>query len=636
MLRTSWDEVKSLFHAARMAPAGERTALLDAADAPDSRRAEVARLLACADEMRGFLEPSDEPRSWEPGRRVADRYRIVRRIGGGGMGDVYEAEDLELGARVALKTIRFELAEDGRALERFRREVTLARCIAHPNVCRIFDFGRHDDGDGDRQGVHLSMELLAGETLESRIARNGPLGDREAAAIVAHICAGLDAAHEAGVLHRDLKTSNVMLVPNGDAAPRAVIMDFGLARPLAGSNTAAAAVTLTNTGDCPGTPHYMAPEQLSGGDAGAAADVYALGVIVYRMLSGRYPFEGGNRWQTLACRLTDDPAPLRTWRADVPARWEEVVRRCMMRDPALRPANGRAVLAMLEGRSHRVGRRWAVAVVSAAAFLGASGIDRGAAHPPLPEEKRIAVLPLTLADTPASREAAQEATLADGVSESVSARLDDLRAINPHLSNVPFADVRAAGTATVDGARRAFGINLAVTGSLRRAGDSLDLDLRLLDAATGRALRQQHARIAGEPSALAAPIAALLDLPSAPAVLTRLESSRTVSPDAYAFYEQGKGYLLRSGERDTDAAIAVLQRAIESQPAFALAQATLAHAYAKRYQRTQDAASADLAEHAAAAALAIDPARLPRMWRVASCCGSVDAGSRPSTRLLRR
>src|SRR5262245_44078621 len=141
MLRTSWDEVKSLFHAARQAPPGERTAWLRAADVPEARRDEAARLLACEEEMGGFLEATAssgesgetfdlrarEHAAWEPGVRVAERYRIVRRIGGGGMGDVYEAEDLELGARVALKTIRGELAEDEVTLERFRREAALAR-----------------------------------------------------------------------------------------------------------------------------------------------------------------------------------------------------------------------------------------------------------------------------------------------------------------------------------------------------------------------------------------------------------------------------------------------------------------------------------------------------------------------------
>lgn len=625
MRHTSWAEVKSLFQAARLSPDSQRTALLRDADAPDARRAEVARLLACAEAMGGFLDTpaasrASASRAWAPGDRVSGRYRIIRRIGGGGMGDVYEAEDLELRACVALKTIRAELAEDARVLERFRREVMLARRIAHPSVCRIFDFGRHDSADvsgdassdatsdlsgsagSDRQGVYLSMELLPGETLEARIQRTGPLEYREAAAITAQLCAGLDAAHDAGVLHRDLKTSNVMLVPHGDAPPRAVIMDFGLACPLTGS--APPAITLTNTGDCPGTPQYMAPEQVSGGDVGSAADVYALGVVIHRMLTGHYPFEGGDRLHDMVRRLTDDPTPPRTWRPDVPARWEEVVRRCLMREPALRPPNGRAVLAMLEGRPDRARRRWALAVVVAAAFLGSAGTERSRAREPLPDEKRVVVLPLTPDD-------AREPALADGVSESVSARLDDLRTFDPRLSNVPFADVRAAGTTTIEDARRAFGVNLAVTGTLHREGEALDLDLRLVDAATGRALRQQRARITGEPRALAGAIVALLDLSPEAAALARLDGSApgsaVVPPDAYAFYEQGKGYLLRSGERDADTAIVLLRRALASQPAFALAQAALARAHAKQFQRTQDMSSADLAERAAAAALAIDP-----------------------------
>src|SRR5262245_1434664 len=223
------------------------------------------------------------------GRVLAERFRIVEFIAMGGMGEVYEVEDLELGERVALKTIRPEVASSPQALDRFKREIQLARKVTHPNVCRIFDF--FYDEAGPEKVTFLTMELLRGETLHQKIERDGRMRSEPALPIVRQMAAGLDAAHSAGVIHRDFKSSNVILVPSegSSAGVRAVVTDFGLARLAPGSD---AMTTLSGAAAFLGTPAYMAPEQIEGEEVTPATDVYAFGVVMYEMVAGRLPFTG--------------------------------------------------------------------------------------------------------------------------------------------------------------------------------------------------------------------------------------------------------------------------------------------------------------------------------------------------------
>ncbi len=486
MTPPSWAQVKSVFERLRATPRTQRQAvLLDDIEVGangfgglnEAQLAELHGLLACADEMGSFLErawttTTTDP--WPAGHCVNSRYRILRHIGRGGMGDVYEADDLELRTRVALKRLRADAVDDRdaalAAVERLRREVDLARRVSHPNVCRIFDIGR-DPADADADGtLFISMELLAGETLEARIARDGALPEAEAFAIASQICAGLDAAHAAGVIHRDLKTANVMLVPASDSM-RVVITDFGLACRTSGESS------VTRIGDVFGTPHYMAPELVAGGRVGPAADIFALGVVLYRLISARYPFDAASAWHVMVRRLTDAPTPLRDACPSVSPRWEQAIARCLARDPRQRPAHAREVMRLLEGG------------------VVARTMNR-----------RLAAVTVMLA----------LCTWPDG---------------RAHLATEPLSSTRGGAV-----------------------------------------------------------------LPFTP-----------IAPGAAEFYAQGKGYLLRSGEHDIDAAIDLLRRAVDAQPTFALAQAALARAYAKRYQRAHDADSADRAQQAAAEALRLDP-----------------------------
>ncbi len=278
---------------------------------------------------------------------LAGRYRIVRFLAKGGMGEVYEAEDLELRQRVALKTISAHVADEV-ATDRFKREIALARAVTHPNVCRIFDLGQHLLEDPARPGAKvtfLTMELLTGETLSARLKRRSRLQPAEAFPILRQMAAALDAAHQARIVHRDFKSENVLLVP-AEEGLRAVVTDFGVAR---GAGTADQFASQVTGAGIVGTPAYMAPEQVEGGPVTAAADIYALGVVLYEMVTGRLPFESENPLTTAVKRLREPPTPPHVHVPDLPPAWERTILRCLERRPERRFANPGEVATALAG-----------------------------------------------------------------------------------------------------------------------------------------------------------------------------------------------------------------------------------------------------------------------------------------------
>jgi tetratricopeptide (TPR) repeat protein/tRNA A-37 threonylcarbamoyl transferase component Bud32 len=297
--------------------------------------------------------PSDDRHRqpvFAPDALVAGRYRILRFIARGGVGEVYEAEDRELHQRVALKTIRHDHADGAHHLERFRREIQLARAVTHPNVCRIFDIGHHEAPGWTAAGpegriTFLTMELLAGETLGDRLRRDGPMALAAALPLVTQMAEALGAAHRAGIVHRDFKCGNVVLCPAPGGGERAVVTDFGLARGL--ETRGDVGLTVSNPGDIVGTPAYMAPEQLQAGTISPATDLYALGIVLYEMLTGNLPFVGDTALSTAVKRLTDPPTPPRTWLPDLDPRAERAILRCLERDPAARPQTTAELLSLL-------------------------------------------------------------------------------------------------------------------------------------------------------------------------------------------------------------------------------------------------------------------------------------------------
>ncbi len=286
------------------------------------------------------------------GAMLDGRYRIGPLLGRGGMGDVYVAEDKQLGAKVALKTVNALFADQPHIAVRLKREVLLARRVTHRSVCRVFDFGVH-------QGVaFLTMELLEGETLGARLRREGPMSTDVALPIVEQLAGALEAAHAAGIIHRDFKSDNVIILEAGGGSTRAVVTDFGLAR--ARSNRFGGPHRLPES--CPGpligTLSYMAPEQVEGGTVTPATDVYALGVVLFEMVTGRLPFADTSPMKGAMRRLTERPTSPRAIVPGLPPGWEAAIMRCLEREPGRRFQTARAVWEAL-GWQPQASPRWA-------------------------------------------------------------------------------------------------------------------------------------------------------------------------------------------------------------------------------------------------------------------------------------
>jgi len=258
------------------------------------------------------------------GQIIAERYRIISRIGEGGMGKVYLAEHIHMKRRCAIKFLHADLAGNEGALKRFYREAENASRIDHPNVVTVYDFGEAANG-----GIYLAMEYVEGESLQKKIERGDALPRDLVASIVRQTASALQSAHAMGIAHRDLKPDNIMLVAR-DGETRVKVVDFGIAK------ARGAAQKVTVTGAIVGTPDYMSPEQLLAGDVDGRTDQYALALVAVKMLTGKLPFAATTSVESITSRLTTEPMPLRSLRADVawPQLLQDVIARALAAEPA--------------------------------------------------------------------------------------------------------------------------------------------------------------------------------------------------------------------------------------------------------------------------------------------------------------
>ena len=265
---------------------------------------------------------------------LGSRYRLRERLAWGGMGTVWEGVDETLNRPVAVKLLNEGLADDERFIERFRGEAKAAAGLLHPNVAGVFDYGE------DRGRPFIVMELIEGETLAQLAAKKGPLPPDEVARIGADVAQALSLAHEAGIVHRDVKPANIMLTRRGEVK----VMDFGIAAEVLAGRTG-----LTGTGLVLGTAKYLSPEQAQGQPATPASDVYSLGTVLYELLAGSAPFEHPSPMATAMAHVNDPPQPLVELRPDAPPRLAATVERCLAKDPADRPRSAAALAAELRG-----------------------------------------------------------------------------------------------------------------------------------------------------------------------------------------------------------------------------------------------------------------------------------------------
>jgi len=566
------------------------------ADKPDSS----------GDETVAMTPFQGVPAGTTTGERVvlAGRYEILGLLGAGGMGSVYRAYDRELEETVALKTLREGTAATPRVLERFRREVRLARRVTHPNVARMFDIGEHES---DR---FITMEYVDGEPLAAVIAREGRLGPVRAAEIATAICAGLEAAHAVGVVHRDLKPENILIERSG----RVVITDFGIA--CAREDPTDRAKTV---GGVVGTPAYMAPEQVEAlPDLDARADIYALGVMLFEMLTGLMPWRGDSVYTLAAARLTNPPPNPLELCPDLPEAFSQVVLRCMAREREDRYQSAAAVAADLGTHSPTL-------MDMQAPIHSSRPAVREPVSPTKAGEKTLAVLPFRNAG------AADDQYVADGLTEDLIDTLSmaaDLK-VRPRASVLSIAD----GSADPRELGRRLGVQVVVEGSVRRLGETLRISARLISVADGFQLwakrfdrRPAEVLVVSDEAAQAITDALTVDAQAAP---------RAAPTDATAIdlYLQGRSELAKVWRTPTQRAAELFAEAERRAPADATLIAAHARARARLWYYDGGVAEGREARALAERALAKAPER-GESWLALAAVRLVEQDLEAAARLL--
>jgi len=564
---------------------------------------------------------------------LAGRFRIVRHLGSGGMGDVFEAIDLVMGAsRIALKTIRPDMIEDAEQMARFKNEVQLARRVTNRHVCRIHELFLMGD-EGERQAF-LTMEFLEGMTLADRLRVRGPLEWPEARRVALEICEALQSIHEAGVIHRDLKGRNIMLAQR-NGSPCTVLMDFGIARAISRhtGETMTAQTALTKVGAMVGTPEYMAPEQFDGSEITEATDVYALGVVLCELVTGERPARAtrGSTGRTGARAATEEGSSQtgssrfgssrpggsrgsasrtgrsRTGRSrtkgtlselslqtGIPRRFDMVVTKCLEYDAARRYQTAREVAEAIRGRSllGSIANHSAALLAAAAAVLLLCGLllvpavgDRVRGILLSSTEKHVAVLPFTVAGG-----SPEVVAVGDGLMDSLAGDLANLDVLNKTLWVIPASEIRARKVTTAAAAMQQFGATIVISGSFARQSDgsASRLRLTLVDPKKNREIGFVDVQSAGgdlaamEDEAIAK-IGRLMNI----SVKQDLIHGATGqgSGAAYEDYLAGVGYFQRFDKAgNLELATAALERAVGKDPRFALGYASLAQVYLMRYK----------------------------------------------------
>jgi tetratricopeptide (TPR) repeat protein len=524
----------------------------------------------------------DVTRRFAPGTLVAGRYRVVGIAGVGGMGVVYRARDEELGVDTALKVLRPDLGGDPRVLERFRSELRLAREVSHKNVVRIHDIGEHE-------GLRfLTMRYVEGRSLSQVLEKEGPLSAERAAAIARQVASALEEAHRAGVVHRDLKPGNILL----DAEDVAYVTDFGIARSLGGDG-------LTRAGAVVGTPDYLSPEQIAGDTVDARTDLYALGIVLFEMLTGQLPFRPGSQAEMLAQRLAGRARDLADVGVRSPRWLGAVVRRLLERSPARRYPSAAAVLEDLDrARAPRPISRspLSIALASIAVMAvvlgvwiasrqragapGASGSQRPAAAPSAREA--VAILPL--ADETADPALAWTSTgipemLAASLSETGDLRILDSLRVSTNLRDLHLAAGRYDDAALSELAEL-WNAGRLVTGSIRRSGRALRVDLKLVRVGPGGLASRTVSAEAPDPEGLFRVVRDLSQRVRAELGFlgpTAVEKPiATASVEAAKAYETGRQRLLAG---DDLGAAPAFERAVAADPGFTPALERLAETY---------------------------------------------------------
>jgi eukaryotic-like serine/threonine-protein kinase len=571
-MATDWESEKEIFYDALELNVEARAVFLDEACAGNAEfRKEIERLLEYHAHARDFFLGLEQELGaadtqsplFANAEVVAGRFEIRGFLARGGFAEVYEAFDRELAERVALKVLRGPwIARE--SIDRFKTEVRLARKIQSVHVCRVHDVGRVDR-PGGVPVLFFSMELLEGETLSQYLRRRGPLAKAQALDLIRQIARGLQSAHELGVLHRDLKSANVMLVVEPSGSRKAVLTDFGLA------------VSCDSDEGCEylaGTPAYMAPEQVERRPVSRSTDIYALGVIAFEMVTGHLPFPGETPMEQAEARLSAEPTPPTAFTYTLGRRWEKAILKCLARDPRKRFAHATEFVRALESPNSR---RLSM-VLPFAALLIATGIWAWTSlpHPPIyVASGSVVVIPFVV-------NGGVEQWQADALSDDLAAEL----AAVPGVRVVAQSTARQWAGKAKDAPelRRQLKVASVLSGSIGGAGGQMRVAIQLVDSGTGYLLWSRSYE--GSPKDLPhmeetivlASVAAL-QVRMPPLQVNTIRNRHSQVFAAYQAYSLGEYCVARRSTQGLQQAIASYRQAIAQDPNYALAYAGLAAAY---------------------------------------------------------
>jgi serine/threonine protein kinase/tetratricopeptide (TPR) repeat protein len=508
--------------------------------------------------------------------KTVSHYRIVEKLGEGGMGVVYRAEDTKLKRTVALKFLPSELTRDADAKARFIQEAQAASALDHPNICTIYEIDETAEGQ-----LFICMACHEGETLKERIGL-GPLDAKEAVGVALQIARGLAKAHERGIVHRDIKPANTIVTVDRVAK----ILDFGLAKLVGGAR-------LTRTSSTLGTVAYMSPEQAGGKDVDQRTDIWSLGVVLFEMLTGRLPFKGDYEQAMMYSILNEAPMPLAVLRPDTPKELQNIVAKALAKRPEERYKDMREMIAELEvcdrkletvnmaSGSSKVGRskRLLLTMLGACVLLAAV-IVLGRLHFLAPREKPItslAVLPFqNLSADP------EQEYFSDGMTDALIGELSKIKALRV-ISRTSVMKFKKTDKSLPRIAHE-LGVDAVVEGSVLRAGDDVRITAQLINARPEKHLwadnfTRSMQNILMMQSEVAQAIVREIRITVTPEEHSLLTAMRTVNPEAHEAYLKGMFYVNKISPADISRGIGYLERAIEIDSTYALAYAGMGMAY---------------------------------------------------------